>query len=112
MASPLSPASRLLRSSATLLAPNRRRTGMSGRTIAVGDVHGCKAALDALLAAIEPEPADTLVTLGDYVDRGPDSRGVLDRLIGLAGRCRLVPLMGNHEEALLDALRDLGTLRR
>src|SRR5436305_8029178 len=50
--------------------------------------------------------------LGDYIDRGPHSRGVLDYLISLSHRCRLVPLLGNHEEALLDALRDKEHLRR
>jgi serine/threonine protein phosphatase 1 len=85
---------------------------MAGRTIAVGDIHGGPDALSALIAAVEPGPEDTLVTLGDYIDRGPNSRGVLDRLIALAGRCRLVPLLGNHEEALLDALRDVGALRK
>jgi serine/threonine protein phosphatase 1 len=85
---------------------------MAGRTIAVGDVHGCLAALDAILDAVRPSPEDTLVTLGDYVDRGPHSRGVLDRLIALARGCRLVPLLGNHEELLLDALRDVTALRR
>src|SRR5581483_10963025 len=80
--------------------------------IAIGDVHGCLAALNTLIDAIDPGPDDTLVTLGDYIDRGPQSRGVLDRLIALAGRCRLVPLLGNHEEALLDALRDITALRR
>lgn len=77
---------------------------MPGRTIAIGDIHGCSAALRALVAAIEPKPNDTLVALGDYVDRGPDSRGVLDQLLALEKRCRLVPLLGNHEIMLLDAL--------
>lgn len=84
---------------------------MAGRTIAIGDIHGCSDALAALIDAVAPGPADTVVTLGDYIDRGPDSRGVLDRLTALAGQCRLVPLLGNHEERLLDALRDLGALR-
>ena len=74
---------------------------MPGRTIAIGDIHGCSAALDALLDAIRPRPEDTIVTLGDYIDRGPDSRGVLDRLIDLGRRCRLVPLLGNHDQMLL-----------
>ncbi len=43
------------------------------RTIAIGDVHGCSKALRALIDAIQPEPGDEIVTLGDYVDRGPDS---------------------------------------
>jgi serine/threonine protein phosphatase 1 len=85
---------------------------MPGRTVAIGDIHSCPAALAALIDAVAPGREDTIVTLGDYIDRGPDSRGVLDRLIALAGRCRLVPLLGNHEEALLDALRDTRNLRR
>ncbi len=77
---------------------------MSGRTIAVGDIHGCAAALRTLVDAIDPQPDDTLITLGDYVDRGPDSREVMDQLLALRERCRLVPLFGNHEIMLLDAL--------
>ena len=76
---------------------------MPTRTIAIGDIHGCSAALDALLDAIRPRPEDTIVTLGDYINRGPDTRGVLDRLIDLGRRCRLVPLLGNHEQMLLEA---------
>ena len=75
---------------------------MSGRTIAIGDIHGYTAALDALLGAIDPRPEDTIVTLGDYVDRGPDSRGVIERLIALSKQCRLVPLLGNHDELMLE----------
>ena len=54
------------------------------RTIAIGDIHGCLPALETLLAAIRPQPVDTLVLLGDYVDRGPDSRGMIQRLLKLA----------------------------
>jgi serine/threonine protein phosphatase 1 len=74
------------------------------RTIAIGDIHGCSAALDALIEAVAPTPHDLVVTLGDYIDRGPDSRGVIDRLIELAKRCRLKPLLGNHELMLLEAI--------
>src|SRR5271155_2093456 len=77
---------------------------MQPRTIAIGDIHGCSRALDALLAAIGPRPEDVIVTLGDYVNRGPDSRGVLDRLIALEGQCTLVPLLGNHDQTFLIAL--------
>lgn len=74
---------------------------MSGRTIAIGDIHGCTAALDALLAAIEPQRDDRLIALGDYIDRGPDSRGTLDRLLELQQQCQLIPLLGNHDQMLL-----------
>ena len=76
-----------------------------GRAIAIGDVHGCLPALRALLAVVEPRPQDTIVTLGDYVDRGSQSRGVLDEMIALAERCRLIPLLGNHDEMLLEICR-------
>jgi serine/threonine protein phosphatase 1 len=72
-----------------------------GRTIAIGDIHGCSAAFSAILAAIAPAANDTLVTLGDYVDRGPDSKGVIDRLLALAQTCRLVSILGNHEEMMM-----------
>jgi serine/threonine protein phosphatase 1 len=74
---------------------------MAGRTIAIGDIHGCHTAFAALLAAVEVRPEDTLVTLGDYIDRGPDSRQVIDRMIRLGDECRLKPLLGNHEEMML-----------
>ena len=76
---------------------------MQPRTIAVGDIHGHCQALDAVLAIIDPQTEDTLVFLGDYVDRGPDSRGVLETVIGLGSRCHVVALMGNHEEMMLGA---------
>jgi serine/threonine protein phosphatase 1 len=76
---------------------------MPNRTIAIGDIHGCSLALDALIAAIHPRPEDLIVTLGDCIHRGPDSRGVIDRLIDLKHDCNLVPLLGNHEEMLFDA---------
>jgi len=74
---------------------------MPDRVIAIGDIHGCSAALKTLLRAIQPRPNDLIVTLGDYINRGPDSRGVLDELIRLRERCRLVSILGNHDEMLL-----------
>ncbi len=79
---------------------------MNSRTIAIGDIHGCSAALDALIEAIHPRPEDTIVTMGDYINRGPDTPGVIERLIELKDRCRLVPLLGNHEDILFEALAD------
>ncbi len=75
---------------------------MPGRTIAIGDIHGCYAALGAVLEAVDPQPDDTLIPLGDYVDRGMQSREVLDRLIELGAECRMVPILGNHDELMLD----------
>jgi serine/threonine protein phosphatase 1 len=76
------------------------------RTLAIGDIHGCSSALDALLAAMAPAPEDMLIFLGDYVDRGPDTRGVLDRLIQLKSRGPLVTLRGNHELMMLRSRSD------
>jgi len=77
---------------------------MTERTIAIGDVHGCDGALKTLIEAIQPTELDTLVFLGDYIDRGPESKGVIDRIIALGQRCSVVPLLGNHEEMLLAVL--------
>jgi len=77
----------------------------SYRTIAIGDIHGCSTALNRLIEAIQPSEQDTLVILGDVIDWGPDSRGVIETLLRLSEQCRLIPLMGNHEEMLLAARR-------
>ncbi len=81
-----------------------------GRVIAVGDIHGCSAALGTLLEAIWPGPDDLVIPLGDVIDYGPDSRGVLAQLKALRDRTQLVLLTGNHEELLFNVLdhdRDL-----
>jgi serine/threonine protein phosphatase 1 len=74
------------------------------RTFAIGDLHGCSQALAEVLREIAPRPEDTIVTLGDYINRGPDTRGVIEQLLTLGDRCRLVNLLGNHDEVLLDIL--------
>src|SRR6185295_1927713 len=73
------------------------------RLFAIGDIHGCYAALLALDAELRFGVEDCVITLGDYVDRGPDSRLVLEHLIELSKRSHLVPLLGNHETMLLGA---------
>jgi serine/threonine protein phosphatase 1 len=79
-------------------------------TYAIGDIHGWRDPLDELLARLEPRltAADTVVFLGDYIDRGADSRGVVDAVLAFRGRAaaRVVCLIGNHEEWLLKSLRD------
>jgi serine/threonine protein phosphatase 1 len=76
---------------------------MTRRTIAIGDIHGCAQALSALIDVIAPTDDDVIVTLGDYIDRGPDSSGVVDLMIDLTERCEVVPLLGNHESMLIDS---------
>jgi serine/threonine protein phosphatase 1 len=77
------------------------------RLLAIGDIHGCLTALDTLLDFVAPQPDDRIVALGDYVDRGPDSRGVLERLLVLYAGGQLVPLRGNHDVMML-AIRRTG----
>ena len=67
------------------------------KTFAIGDIHGCRVALETLLEAIAPSPDDLTVCLGDYVDRGPDSKGVVDTLLEFRKTHKLVHLKGNHE---------------
>ncbi len=83
-----------------------------GRTVAIGDIHGCSGALSALLSAVAPGADDTVVTLGNYMDLGPDSKGVIGLLLGLVGRCKYVPLKGDHEEMFLAALKGQDALNR
>ncbi len=75
------------------------------RTLAVGDIHGCAAAFDQLLEVINLRPQEQLITLGDYVNKGPNSRRVLERLLYLYENNQLIPLKGNHELMMLDALQ-------
>lgn len=72
------------------------------RTFVIGDIHGCVDEVERLLDFLAPTAADTFVFLGDYVDRGPSSRGVIDRLLQLQREgTRCVFLKGNHEDMFL-----------
>jgi hypothetical protein len=68
------------------------------RTVVIGDVHGCRIELDALLDRIAFTSGDRLVFVGDLVARGPDSLGVLD----IVRRTGAIVVRGNHEQKLLD----------
>jgi serine/threonine protein phosphatase 1 len=82
-------------------APWDEPPGSEGIAV-VGDIHGRLDRLDRVLARI---PKDrTLVFLGDYIDRGPESRGVVERLMQRETEGPCVLLCGNHEDMLLDAL--------
>jgi serine/threonine protein phosphatase 1 len=76
---------------------------MAGRSFVIGDIHGCRAELEVLLRGLGLDGSDRLVFLGDYIDRGPDPRGVIDRLLALAEdpSRECVFLRGNHEDMLL-----------
>lgn len=76
------------------------------RTLAIGDIHGCHIALTTLLAQVAPRADDRIIFLGDYIDRGPASREVVELLLELSGKCRPVFLRGNHEAMILDARDD------
>ena len=76
------------------------------KTFAIGDIHGHLRALDALLDAVPFGPDDLLLFLGDYVDKGPDTKGVLDRLVNFSSRPNTIFLRGNHDQMLLDAHLD------
>ncbi len=76
----------------------------AGRTIAIGDIHGCDLALEVLLREMRVRPEDTVIVLGDVIDRGPDSKRCIELLLDLRTRCQFRHIMGNHEEMFLDAL--------
>jgi serine/threonine protein phosphatase 1 len=90
------------------MSPRGRQPALDRHPIhmlyAIGDIHGDLEKLDELLESMPLEPGDRLVFLGDYIDRGPDPVGVIDRLIELRARYECVFLLGNHESMFLDFL--------
>lgn len=84
-------------------------------TYAIGDIHGCREKLVTLIRSLRKprqgvgvgrlEHDDTLVFVGDYIDRGPDSKGVIDALLQLSEYQKCIFLMGNHEDMMLWWLR-------
>lgn len=72
------------------------------RLLAIGDIHGSAIALRTLLETVKPQPDDTIITLGDYINKGPDSKGVIAQLLDLQKTCELIPLSGNHDLMLMD----------
>lgn len=78
------------------------------RLLAIGDIHGCfKPFYELVVGVIDLKKEDKLVLLGDYIDRGPQSREVIDFIIDLSEKgFDVVPLMGNHEAMLLESYAD------
>ena len=78
------------------------------RLIAVCDVHGQLKMLEDLINQVKLTQDDQVVFLGDYIDRGPNSKGVIDYLIQFDQKLpQAIFLRGNHEQMFLDALVDL-----
>jgi len=75
-----------------------------GKIFAIGDIHGCLSRLERIISKIGIDSTeDTLVFIGDYIDRGPDSRGVVDFVLDLKRKIRtVICLKGNHEQMFLD----------
>jgi serine/threonine protein phosphatase 1 len=78
------------------------------RAIAISDIHGCLKTFKALIESeVKLEKSDKLYLLGDYIDRGPDSKGVLDYILQLISeKYDVTVLKGNHEEMLLRSIHD------
>ena len=76
------------------------------RHLAIGDIHGCYDALRILCDFVGLRSDDTIVTLGDYSNRGPNTNAVLDRLIHMGSKYDLRPLRGNHDIMMLNARND------
>lgn len=80
---------------------------LTGRIVAIGDIHGCSVALKTLLEAIAPTSDDTIISLGDIVDRGDNSRAAIEMLMDLRERCKFVLIQGNHEDMMLEVLKQV-----
>jgi serine/threonine protein phosphatase 1 len=79
---------------------------MGPRFFIVGDIHACPQELEVLLQSLSLQSEDRLVFLGDYVDRGPDARAVVELVLGMKASavCQMTFLKGNHEDMFLDFL--------
>lgn len=81
---------------------------MNKRNIAIGDIHGCKKTLEKLLfEVIKIDSSDVIYLLGDYIDRGPDSKGVIDLIMDLQDNdFQINCLRGNHDDLMLKSYQD------
>ncbi len=80
----------------------------------ISDIHGCLSTLRSLIETqIVPSKSDTLCFLGDYIDRGPESKGVMDYIMDLQMQHnKIIALKGNHEEFLVKAWEEEQNLRK
>jgi len=83
--------------------PRRRK---EESIIAIGDIHGCADELAQLLQKLSLSPDSHVVFIGDLIDRGPNSRRVIEMVMELSTFCRVTCLLGNHEDMMLRFLRN------
>lgn len=76
------------------------------RFIAITDIHGELEKLESVLSKVDARPNDTFVFMGDYIDRGPKSKEVVDKVIEISEQFKTITLIGSHEYALLHANSD------
>ena len=82
---------------------DRKESDQRESYVVIGDIHGCARSLAALLEKLKPYEDRKFVFIGDYIDRGPDSKGVVDRVLQFAQNHDCVLLRGNHEQMMLDS---------
>lgn len=85
---------------------------LKGRTFAISDIHGCLKQFKSLVKNLGLGVNDTLILMGDYIDRGEDSAGVLDYIIELKEVFNVVTLLGNHDAMLRDTLYNSNQSKR
>jgi serine/threonine protein phosphatase 1 len=75
------------------------------RAYAIGDIHGCAKTIRTLLfKTLRVQREDKIICIGDYIDRGPDSKGVIDQILELRKKgYDIITLRGNHEQIMLDS---------
>jgi serine/threonine protein phosphatase 1 len=82
-----------------------KKTSGNGRLFAIGDIHGCVDELAAMVKSVAPRRGDTVVFVGDYIDRGPSSSEVIDFMLELPRTgAECIFLKGNHEDMMLSFL--------
>ena len=91
----------------SVLRPASRKTVSKKRNYAISDIHGCFKTFKKLLRKIKFDQDCVLYLLGDYVDRGPESKQLIDWII--ANKANVVPIMGNHEQLLIESLTNQHT---
>ena len=73
------------------------------RYIVITDIHGELGKFENLFSKIKTRPDDIFVFLGDYIDRGPNSKGVVDKVLEISEKFETITLIGSHEYALMHA---------